>query len=74
MTDSAVPPGNDDRLTYIRAVVSHRCPELGPDDLALIGGAAPDDMLPPSIGLQIMEVVEALADRVDGLERAVRPA
>jgi|HubBroStandDraft_6_1064221.scaffolds.fasta_scaffold3441979_1 hypothetical protein len=70
------PPGDDDRIAYIRALINHRCPELGPADLALIADAPPDsdDRLPMAIGLQILQVVEALADKLDGLEREVRPA
>jgi hypothetical protein len=68
------PAPESDRADYVQRLIAARIPELGLADLATLGAAPDSDALPGSIGLQILEVVEALADRMDGLERAVRPA
>jgi hypothetical protein len=65
------PAGEDDRAAYVRALIASRCPELGPSDLAMLAEADPH-ALPGSIGVQIMEVLERMADRMDAFERVVR--
>jgi hypothetical protein len=70
MTD----PAPESARERVMRIIMARCPELGPDDLAALGDATPDpDMLPGSIGLQILDVISKMADRLDQLERAVRP-
>jgi hypothetical protein len=59
---------DDDRAAYIRALVSHRCPEIGPADLALItqrAGAPAEPDLPVEIGEQILDVLAEMGDRLD---------
>jgi hypothetical protein len=70
MTDPA-PESDRDRILRM---ISHRCPELLPADLALIADAPvdSDDRLPMAIGEQILDVVLALEDRMTALEQAVR--
>jgi hypothetical protein len=62
----------------VMRLIRARCVDVLTDaDLALLGDAAPDpDALPASIGAQILEVVERMADRLDAFERrlAVRAA
>ncbi len=70
MTDA--PDGEADRAAYARALIASRCPELDPADLAALGDAPDPDMLPATIGVQIMEVLERMADRMDAFERVVR--
>jgi hypothetical protein len=61
--------GESDPADYARRLIAARCPELDPSDLALIGAAAPDpDALPASVGMEILQVVEAMADRLDGFQ------
>lgn len=74
MTDPTPAP-DDDRAAYVRCLIASRCPELGPSDLAMLTEATPDpDMLPARIGVQIMAVLERMADRMDAFEKAVRAA
>jgi hypothetical protein len=60
-----------DRTAYIRAVVLHRCPEIGPADLALMA-AEPNDTLPRQIAEQILTVLDSMVDRLDELTAIVR--
>ena len=64
-----------DRAAYVRALVAHRCPEIGPADLALITTtypAAPSaEMLPVEIGRDIMSVLEAMESKLDQLVEAI---
>jgi hypothetical protein len=64
-----------DRADYVRALVAHRCEEIGPDDLALIGtihpGAPSRETLPLEIGEQIMDAIAALENKLDWLAEAV---
>jgi hypothetical protein len=71
------------RAAYIRALVTHRCPEIEPADLALIGTiqpaapsadnasteaiAPPAEMLPVEIGERIVEVLDLMMGRLDDL-------
>ena len=53
---------DDERLAYIRAQIASRCPEVGRDALA-----PPEDteeMLPASIVLQIVEVIDRMSERL----------
>jgi hypothetical protein len=63
----------DDRADYIRCLIAVRCPELGPDDLALITQHAPttEPDLPPEIGRDLMLVLEAMEAKLDRLGEAV---
>jgi hypothetical protein len=71
MTDPDA-PSDDDRDRILRLIMA-RCPELSEADLALLGDTQPDpDMLPASIGAQILDVISHMADRLDALEKAVR--
>jgi hypothetical protein len=48
----------DDRAAYVRALIAHRAPELGPDDLALLTQHATTSVepdLPEEIGEQILD-------------------
>lgn len=66
------PSVSDDRDRIVRLIMA-RCPELTDADLAMLAEAAADpDMLPASIGVQIMTVLERMADRMDAFERVVR--
>ncbi len=59
----------DDRLNYIRALIGHRCPELGPDDLALLAPPEdPEEMLPASILQQVVEILDRMTARQDQIE------
>jgi hypothetical protein len=72
---------DDDRAAYIRALVAHRCPEIGPADVALIGTIHPgaptadtasvEALLPVEIGEQIMDAIAALEEKLDQLVEAV---
>ena len=66
MTDPNV---SDDRDRIVR-LIRHRCPELSEADLAALGDAPDPDMLPASIGVQILDVIIRMADRLDALEKA----
>jgi len=57
----------DDRAAYVRSLIASRCPELSTDDLALLGEPDPD-AIPASIGVQILEVLDRLMDRMDRME------
>ena len=60
---------DDERLAYVIDLVRHRCPELGPEDLALLAPSDdPEEMLPASIVLQIVEVVDRMSERMDRYE------
>jgi hypothetical protein len=66
-------------LAYIRAIVSHRCPELNAADLAAaFGDAAPapaPDMaldLPPEVGDALIEALDDIGARLDRIEQSVR--
>ena len=63
------------RDAYVTDLIAARCPELGPDDLALLGYSdepmSEDEMIPAEIGAQILAVVEKLMDRMDRLEEAM---
>jgi hypothetical protein len=74
MTDDHRHAPVDDRDRIMR-IIRRRCGDVLSDaDLALIADAPVDsDAQPGSIGLQILEVVERMADRRDEWERAVRP-
>ena len=76
MIDPSIADSPDhDRAEYIRALVAHRCPEIEPADLALIGTiqpAAPSaEMLPDKIGRDIMSVLEAMEFKLDQLVEAI---
>lgn len=69
---------DDDRAAYIRALVAHRCPEIGPADLAAIAaGSQPDAIasteavMPVEIGDLIIDAIVALEEKVDWLADAV---
>jgi hypothetical protein len=66
---------DDDRAAYIRALVAHRCEEIGPADLALIGtihpGATAEPDLPVEIGRDIMSVLAAMEFKLDALVEAI---
>jgi hypothetical protein len=62
---------DSDRLAYLRAVVSHRCPELTDADLALMA-AEPDGALPLEVAEQILTVIDALQDRWEALAESLR--
>jgi hypothetical protein len=68
-------PEPDDRAAYIRALVAHRCEEIGPADLALIGTIHPAgpsaEMLPVEIGEQIIDAIAAMGAKLDALAEAV---
>jgi hypothetical protein len=65
-------PPTADRLAYLHTVVLHRCPEIGPADLASIGARfQPDDTLPTEIAEQILTVLDVLQDRLDELTAIV---
>jgi hypothetical protein len=51
-------------------VVLHRCPEIGPADLALMA-AEPDDTLPRQIAEQILTVLDGMEAKLDQLAEAV---
>src|SRR5271168_4563290 len=55
-----------DRLAYIRAVVLHRCPEIGPADIAMLA-IQPDDTLPLAAADQIVEVIGLMETRLESL-------
>jgi hypothetical protein len=70
MIDPSVtaPSMTDDRAAYVRNLIAVRCPEIEPDDFALITQPAtpttePD--LPPEIGEQILDVLAEMGDRLD---------
>jgi hypothetical protein len=64
------PMTDDERRAYVIDMIRHRCPELGPDDLALLSPRDdPEEMLPASIVLQIVEVVDRMSERLAGFER-----
>jgi hypothetical protein len=68
-------PDEDDRAAYVRALLAHRCPELGPADLALIGtihpGGPSAEMLPVEIGEQIMDAIAAVDAKLDAMTEAI---
>lgn len=64
---------DDDRADYFDRLIAHRCPEIGPADLASAEAAsqpAPsDDMVVPVEVLdQVLDVVIALEERMNALE------
>jgi hypothetical protein len=64
----------DDQHAYVRAVIAHRCPELGPADLALITHPDPvrvEPDLPVEIGEAILDVVTSMEAKLDRLADAV---
>jgi hypothetical protein len=66
------PSVTDDRDRVMR-IIKARCPELGPDDLALLTQHAPsvEPDLPEEIGEQILDVLAEMGDRLDRLADAV---
>jgi hypothetical protein len=71
MTDPSDPSQRDDRAAYIRALIAHRCPELSADEVA--EAFAPVDELPAGITDQVLDVIAALADRLEVLEASHAP-
>jgi hypothetical protein len=66
------PSMTDDRDRVMR-IIRARCPELGPDDLALITHPDParvEPDLPVEIGEQILDVLAEMGDRLDRLADA----
>ena len=56
-----------DRAAYARRLILHRCPEIGPADLAAL--AQPQsDTLPVMIAAEVLEVIDALESRMTELE------
>jgi hypothetical protein len=69
MTTDPTQLGESDPADYARRLIAARCLELSDADLALLGASAPDpDAIPGRIGMEIMQVVEAMADRLDGFQ------
>jgi hypothetical protein len=58
----------DDRAAYARGLIAHRAPELTDRDLAAL--MEPD--LPAEIAAQVLDVLEALEQRMDELAAIVR--
>ena len=59
---------DDDRTAYVIDMIRHRCPELGPDDLALLAPPEDPDAIPGHIAMQIMTVLDRMSERMDGYE------
>lgn len=63
------------RLAYAIDLISHRCPELGPADLALLGYSdeplSEDELIPVEIADRILNCVMALDGRMERLEAQV---
>ena len=60
---------DDERLAYVIDLVRHRCPELGPADLALlVPPDDPEEMLPASILQQVVEILDRMTARQDQIE------
>jgi hypothetical protein len=57
-----------DRVAYARSLILARCPEIADADLTAL--MTPD--LPAEIAAQVLEVVEALENRMDELAAIVR--
>jgi hypothetical protein len=68
MTD---PSEADDRAAYVINLARHRCPELSETDLAALAKPVSAETLPAEIGEQIMDVLNAMMDRLDRLAEAV---
>jgi hypothetical protein len=59
---------DSDRLAYLRAVVSHRCPELTDADLAAL--MQPD--LPRQIARAVSDAIDEIEERLTALEEGLR--
>ena len=64
-------PQDIDRVSYVRTLVAHRCPELSEADLAMSAEPDQGDTLPSSIGAQIVEILDHMMTRMDRIEKAV---
>ena len=63
---------NDDRAKYIRAIIRHRVPEATEAELSKFldtsdRASNPEEMIPASIVIQIMEVIDRMSERQDRL-------
>lgn len=63
---------SDDRTAYVRNLIAARAPELSDDDIAALV-AEPPDTLPVEIANQVLEVIEAMQDRLESLAESLRP-
>jgi hypothetical protein len=60
----------DDRAEYVRRLIAARVPELTEAEITEAFTPPPDaDAIPGHIGLQIMEVLDRMSDRMEGFER-----
>ena len=69
---------DDERAAYIRALVAHRCPEIGQEDFAALADTAsteaiapPTEMLPVEIGERIVEVLDLMMGRLDEIAETI---
>lgn len=68
--DPSDPAPDSDRADYVRRLIAHRAPELSQSDIAELSDAPPDsDMVPVEVVRQILDVISAMVDRLDGIER-----
>jgi hypothetical protein len=65
---------DDERFAYIRALIASRCPELGPDDLALLAPPPDPEMVPASVFGQVVEVLDQMIARQDRFEAQLAAA
>ena len=67
---------SEERAEYIRALIAARIPELSADQIieSLSPGDLDDDSgIPPHIASQVLDVIAALADRMDEMESRLTP-
>ena len=70
---------NDDRAKYIRAIIRHRVPEATEAELSKFldtsdRASNPEEMIPASIVIQIMEVIDRMSERQDRFEARLAAA
>jgi hypothetical protein len=69
MTDNPA----EDQLAYVRYLILARCPELSEAEIAEAFSADDLDRMPAGITEQVLDVIAALADRMDEMEGRLTP-
>jgi hypothetical protein len=73
--ESSADEADDANRDCVMRIIMARCGDVLTDaDLAALGNAPNPDALPESIGMQILQVVEAMADRMVGSSERCAPA